>query len=103
MARAMFNPFQTGYAGARKATVNIVPNVALWHVGPRLMNDAGIIPHPLQLLGQFPSAPADSTGPYLRFNTPTYPAGYGGGSFLPRTNVVLGWPHPYTINGRQPG
>lgn len=97
------NPTRTAYAAAQPPSGvatrfgNAIPPG--FYVGPRHYNAYGVIPHPLQLAGQF----------YNPVGTParTNRAGVGpfatqfGGAVNP--GITAGWPFPYTINGRQPG
>lgn len=59
-------------------TQKIAPS---WHIGPRAYNAAGIIPHPLTILGVINPVAAIP------------------GILAPIPSAV----HPFTINGRSPG
>lgn len=72
------------------SSANIAPS---WHVGPRTFNGAGYVAHPLSYTGQPGPTAMDDPIPNAGKNS-TAPGG---------VSTLISWPHPYTINGREPG
>jgi hypothetical protein len=72
------------------STANIAPS---FHVGPRMYNDGGYIPHPLSYTGQPGPTPSKKvTRPAGALTTA--PGGLA---------TDIAWPHAFSINGREPG
>ena len=73
------------------SSANIVPN---WHVGPRMYNNAGFVPHPLGLTG----GPVEGVFPYKEEPSAgaltTTPDGL---------DTTIAFPHFFNISGNQPG
>lgn len=76
---------------AFNSSANIAPG---YHVGPRAYNDAGFVPHPLQLTGNIGNNPAPDNRTIPASASGTAP----GGVF---TSIAS--PHYFAINGKAPG
>lgn len=94
MAGSNIAPTATLNISAPRLVFNSSANIApSWHVGPRTYSDGGYVAHPLSYTGQpGPSANVDGT-PKAGKNS-TAPGGI---------STLISWPHPYSINGREPG
>lgn len=97
------NPTQSAYAAAQPASGvatrfgNAIPPG--FYVGPRHYNAYGVVPHPLQLTAQFYN-PAGQPAVKTRAGVGPFAQQFGA-TVAP--GITMGWPFPYTINGRQPG
>lgn len=71
------------------SSANIAPS---YHVGVRSYGENGYVPHPLSYTGQGGGAPVNPTP--RAGALATAPGG---------VDASIAWPHPYTVNGQQPG
>lgn len=76
---------------ALNSSANITPH---FHVGPRTYNDAGIVPHPLELTGAFTNNPAPDNRTSQAGQSGNAPGG---------VYASIAWPHYFAINGQEPG
>lgn len=72
------------------ASARIAPN---WHVGPRMYNDGGYVPNPLDFVGRIPGVELKDD-PLVKAGALS--TGAGG------LDASIAFPHFFTINGRSP-